>query len=44
MKKIKGDAEKCRIRRAAELLIVGNDKNQRKLNFFKIKVSRLVIF
>ncbi|VVC24864.1 Hypothetical protein CINCED_3A008284 [Cinara cedri] len=33
----KGEAEDCHLRRAAELLIAGNDENRRKFIFFKIK-------
>jgi hypothetical protein len=36
-KPVKGGTEKYCIKRAAELLSCGNDKNQRKLNFLKIK-------
>jgi hypothetical protein len=37
-KPVKDEAEKYRIKRTAELLCCGNDKNQRKLNILKLKV------
>jgi hypothetical protein len=43
-KSVKGGAEKYRIKRAIELLSCGNDKNQRKLNFLKIKIRCWLFF
>jgi hypothetical protein len=43
-KPIKDRAEKYHIKRAAELLSCGNNKNQRKLNFLKIKVRCWLLF
>jgi hypothetical protein len=39
-----GGAEKYCIKRAAELLSFGNDKNQRKLNFLKLNIRYWLFF
>jgi hypothetical protein len=43
-KPVKGGAEKYRIKRAAELLRCGNDKNKGKLSFLKIMVRCWLFF